>query len=191
MINRALVGSILVTFALPEASHAQAADAQEIVRDFRQRLDRVSINIQTDTFVTQFPPDQPGGNANKWYRQWCTLDSLAFDIQQTTSLVSPLVAIVTGSVVPDKMILMTEAEAVAATFEPDTSYRKMMGPTKFKLTYRFEDNRWVLADGTSLIQWVGLFAEIGQAPQWKPLWSAAAGKADNSYCMHFSIWAAL
>jgi len=175
----------------PERPVRGLAAEPGVVADFSKRV-QVAVD-STNVYVEmwQYPSTQPGGNANKWGKKWCTMSDVHVDVRRAADPAVPLVGIVDGRVIEDRLApLETRGDADSAR---RVVSRQMFEPVQIHLDYAQLNGRWVLVNGTYK-------AEVRADPdikrllppaKWDSLWSAAVGRGDTGYCMVYRFWGAL
>jgi hypothetical protein len=162
-----------------------------VVADFSNRVQVAVDSTNGYVEVWQYPSTQPGGNANKWGKKWCTLSEVHVDVRGAADAAVPLVGIVDGRVIEDRLApLETRTDADSAH---RVASRQMFEPIQIHLDYAQLNGRWVLVNGTYKAE-VRADPDIKQLlppAKWDSLWTAAAGKADTGYCMVYRFWGTL
>lgn len=118
-------------------------------------------------------------NIGKWYRNIIELKDIGFDVQKTSSLVSPYAGIATGFVREGRTRCFGTKEQAQAAIELDETGSVFGSPfRKFKLEYAYQNGKWVLKRG---------FCESSEG-QWDSVWDGEMGTADHSWGLHYDCW---
>lgn len=157
-----------------------AAVEETLISDFERRLGRVVRTTNDWVEYYQFPATHHHAPLiGKWRKTWCELTDVEFDIQRSTSIVAPYIAVVTGRSESHMAVPYdTRASAEAAPLARDPG---MLGTTRFQMRYTYTRGRWVLNRGEYSLR---------GAPM-SLLWNSPLGTADTSFCLVHAHWVAL
>lgn len=168
-------------------------DPTSIVKDFERRVVATVAVLDTLRQVQRYPPGHQ--LAGSYSSTWCTIRDVRFDVRQTNSLVSPQIGEVEARAVQDGPFVAT-SRLDAEHGDRRVPDRRVFAPVAIRLIYARQDGRWVLATGeyqepqladTAVVRLLGK----SSAGAWRPMWDAPLGKEDSSYCMVYTVWAAL
>jgi hypothetical protein len=174
---------------LPSDIPAQSSEEARVLAAFRTKLDSAVARVRNDSVLWQMQNNPP--YSGMWVKRRCQVIDVAFDLQRTNSLVSPLMAIVTARTDELQSSYAQSREAIA-TAPARERVHATHKPTELRITYALQDSVWTLKSGEYRFEAADeLLRRVVGPAAWKPLWETEKDKADRSFCAIYAAWAAM
>lgn len=186
----ALVCAMGILLAAAGAAPAQTSDSA-IAANFRQKILAAADRQRAETTFLRRENSPP--ISGWWDKRACRLSEIAFDVQRTNSLVSPLIGKV--SLETESMTSAPKPDSAGAANAPaDQVLLEMFRPAEIHLSYALQEGTWTLKTAEfRLRRGARLARAIGDDSKkpFEPMWEGKLGKADKSLCVSYESWASM